>query len=98
MDDIYATFEFGYDPSVIECCLKALLPLGTALLPLRATVKPTWLPPVGKQTTPSCFAWAAIYGLATFKAAKAGGYTPSEPFLQASPIYAYIKILEQRSR
>jgi len=95
MDDIYATFDFGYDPATSEDCPRAILPARREALPARATVNPAWLPPVGRQTTPSCFVWAAIYGLATFKAAKAGGYTPSVPYLQASPFYAYVKILEQ---
>ncbi len=61
----------------------------------RAAVDPAWLPPVGTQTTPSSVAWAVIYGLATHKAARAARRAPTEPALQASPHYPYIKILEQ---
>jgi hypothetical protein len=95
VDDIYARFDYGYDPDTVEDCPIATIPLWMETLPPRATVNPAWLPPVGRQTTPSCFVWSTIYGLATYKGARAGNYTPSEPSLQASPYYAYIKILEQ---
>jgi len=94
MDDIYASVDYGYDPDTVEAC-PIVIPAVPLRLPVRAAVDPAWLPPVGTQTTPSSVAWAVIYGLATHKAARAAGRSPTEPSLQASPHYPYIKILEQ---
>jgi hypothetical protein len=94
MDDIHASVDYGYDLDLVEACPIVIQAL-PGRLPARAAVDPAWLPPVGTQATPSSFAWAAIYGLATHKAARAAGRPPMEPALQASPHYPYIKILEQ---
>ncbi len=94
MDGIHASFDYGYDPDTVETC-PIVIPPPPGRLPVRAAVDPAWLPPVGAQTTPSGFVWAVIYGLATHKAARAARRTPSEPALQASLFYPYIKILEQ---
>ncbi|HUA76658.1 MAG TPA: hypothetical protein VMA86_03235, partial [Acetobacteraceae bacterium] len=93
MYDIYASFDFGYDPDTVEeGPIARLTPPAT--LPKQATVNPAWLPPVGHQHTPSCFVWASVYGLATYNAAKAGNYSPRTAAQQASPYYAYVKVLE----
>jgi hypothetical protein len=93
MHDIHASFDYGYDPDTVEAC-PIVIPAPPGCLPARAVVDPAWLPPVGTQEMPSSFVWAAIYGLATHKAARASGRPPSGPALQASPYYPYIKILE----
>lgn len=94
MDDIHASFDYGYDPDSVEAC-PIVIPAVPERLPVRAAVDPAWLPPVGSQTTPSSVAWAVIYGLATHKAARTDRRSPTEPALQASPHYPYIKLLEQ---
>jgi len=94
VDGIHASFDYGYDPDTVEAC-PIVIPVVPERLPVRAAVDPAWLPPVGTQTTPSSFVWASIYGLATYKAARTARRAPSEPALQASPFYPYIKILEQ---
>lgn len=92
MSDIYEVLDFGYDPSVPENIpiVEPLRP--TTAPPSKKTVNAKWLPPVGKQTTPSCFVWASTYGLTTFAAAKANELDPTSTDNQASPIYTYIKV------
>lgn len=97
MDDIHTSFDYGYDPGVVETC-PIVVPQPPGRLPARAAVDPAFLSPVGTQLTPSSFAWAAIYGLATHRAARAAGRVPSDPALQAGPHYPYVKILEQKGR
>jgi C1A family cysteine protease len=89
----------GYDPTLRE-------PFDTEqanfvdTLPAAAIVNPAFLPPVGQQGTAaspgapgSCCAWASVYGLATFTAARAGRIDPSIPSGQASPAQIYIDVL-----
>jgi Papain family cysteine protease len=71
-------------------------------LPAKAQVDMRLLPPVGTQGTPmnlgspgSCCAWATVYGLATFHAAQAKLVDPKKVRGQASPAYAYIRVLEK---
>ena len=85
MDLIHDTMDYGYDPTVEEPGPVFVPPRPATPPPPSANVDATFLPPVGKQTTPSCFVWASTYGLATFAAAKAGGYSPSQPSLQRQP-------------
>ena len=94
MDLIHDTMDYGYDPTVAEPGPIFVPPRPAIPPPPSANVDATFLPPVGKQTTPSCFVWASTYGLATFAAAKAGGTVHPQPSLQASPAYTYIKVLE----
>ena len=96
MTDIYETFDYGYDPSVPEDIALGAPPQPATAPPPKAHVNPIWLPPVGKQTTPSCFVWSSTYGCATFAAAKANNLDPSSPANQASPLYTYIKVEEQQ--
>jgi hypothetical protein len=91
--DIYETFNYGYDPSVPERIpLEAPPKPATAPGP-SAYVDTTYLPPVGHQTTPSCFVWSSTYGCATFAAAQQGKFQPKTTSNQASPDYTYIQIL-----
>jgi hypothetical protein len=99
MIDIYDALDFGYDPSVpenIPIVPPPELPPWIAPPPPKNTVPAKWLPPVGKQTTPSCFVWASTYGLVTYAAAQANNLDPAEAANQASPIYTYIKVQEQQ--
>ncbi|MBX9947020.1 MAG: hypothetical protein K2Y40_23310 [Reyranella sp.] len=91
MTDIYESFDYGYDPSVTED-VRFVVPPRPATLPPQANVDPAFLPPVGKQTTPSCFVWSSTYGVATYMAAQASGQSPSSPANQASPTYTYIQV------
>lgn len=92
--DIYETENYGYDPSVPENIPLVPPPKPATPYTSRANVNPAWLPPVGYQTTPSCFVWATTYGLATFAAAKVNNLDPNDMANQASPIYTYIKVQE----
>jgi hypothetical protein len=92
--DIYANAHFGYDPTVQET-IEFQAPGERPALPAAAQVDSTYLPPVGKQTSPSCAAWASTYGLATFTAARAGNYSPQSPTQQASPAYIYIQVMKE---
>jgi hypothetical protein len=92
MTDIYDTLDFGYD--VPEDIPVKPLPKPAAAAPPSATVDANLLPPVGKQTTPSCFVWSTVYGLTTFQAAKTYNLDPTSADNQASPIYTYIKVEE----
>ena len=96
MSDIYEVLDFGYDPSVPENIPIVEPPRPTTAPPSKKTVNAKWLPPVGKQTTPSCFVWASTYGLTTFAAAKANELDPTSTDNQASPIYTYIKVEAQQ--
>ena len=94
MPTIHDTMDYGYDPTVPEPGPVTELPRA-ASLPSSAGVNAAFLPPVGKQDTPSCFVWSSTYGLTTFAAAQAGLITdPQSPAQQASPYYAYVKVLE----
>lgn len=87
-------YDFGYDPTIDEPIdITPLEPVVT--LPSSASVNPKYLPPVGKQSTPNCAAWATSYGLATFTAAQAGDYPPTDTTLQASPAYIYIQVMKE---
>jgi hypothetical protein len=94
MDDIHTTFDYGYDPDVVEMAPRVTPPRPAATQGPQ-TVNPAWLPPVGRQTSPCCFVWSSTYGLATFFAAQNGDYTPDSADQQASPTYTYIQIQEQ---
>lgn len=84
--------DLGYDPTIDEP-IEITPPEPGLALPPSAMVNTKYLPPVQKQSTPNCAAWASTYGLATFTAAKAGDYSPSEPSLQASSAYIYIGVM-----
>ncbi len=88
-------YDFGYDPTIDEP-IEITPPEQIIALPPWATVNPKYLPPVQKQQTPNCAAWATTYGLATFSAAKAGDYSPDDPSLQASSAYIYIGAMKQK--
>ena len=90
MPDIYETLDFGYD--LPEDFAFEAVPIAPTKPPLTCTVKSSYLPPPGKQTTPSCFVWSTVYGLATFRAAKLYSLDPTSTDNQASPIYTYIQI------
>src|SRR5215213_3760984 len=92
--DIYENAHFGYDPTVPET-VEFLAPDERPALPSSAQVDDSYLPPVQRQTTPSCAAWASTYGLATFTAARAGNYSPQSPAQQASPAYIYIQVMKE---
>lgn len=98
MIDIYESLDFGYDPSVPENIPFVEPPRPTTAPPPKKTVNAKWLPPVGKQTTPSCFVWASTYGLTTFAATKANNLDPTSADNQASPIYTYIKVEWDKGR
>jgi hypothetical protein len=94
MSSIHDTMDYGYDPTVPEP-VPISAPRRPAMAPPSTlTVDPQFLPPVGKQTTPSCFVWSSTYGCATFAAAQAGNYQPTGANDQASPGYTYVKVLE----
>lgn len=82
--------EYGYDPDVPEPGAVET-PGHLAKVPAAASVRNEWLPPVGRQTMPNCFAWASVYGLATFYAARKSQTPPTTPDRQAGPDYAYIR-------
>jgi C1A family cysteine protease len=87
--------NLGYDPTRREP-VKTTRPPRPDVLPSKTFVGGKWLPPVQNQgSCPSCAAWSSTYGLATFFAAKAGDYSPSDPALQASPAYIYIQVMQQ---
>jgi hypothetical protein len=92
METIYDTHDYGYDPSVVEEAPLFRPPRTKEMGPI--TVNPQFLPPIGRQTTPSCFVWSSTYGLATFMAAQASGTSPVQPAAQASPTYTYIQVLK----
>jgi hypothetical protein len=94
--DIYETFDYGYDPSIPEEAPLVAVSRPATLLS-KASVNPDWLPPVGKQTSPSCFVWSSTYGMATYAAARANKRSASSPSSQASPTYTYIKVLEHHN-
>lgn len=101
-DKITPEEGYGYDPTVDED-IEIIAPEPIAPpFPPKATVNQNYLPPVGQQGTaqhpgspPSCAAWATTYGLATFTAARAGNYTPTDA-QWASPAYIYIKVLQEK--
>jgi C1A family cysteine protease len=93
----------GYDPTVQEP-YPTEKPRFTDSLPSASIVNPAYLPPVGQQGTTansgfpaSCCAWASVYGLATFVAARAGQVDPSKPTGQASPAQPHIEALKKKS-
>lgn len=88
-------YDYGYDPTIDEPIEITPAPLPELLLPPSAMVNTDYLPPVQKQSTPNCAAWASTYGLATFTAAKAGNYSPTDASQQASSAYIYIGVLEE---
>ena len=93
MPTIHDTMDYGYDPTVPEPG-PLTTPPRAASLPSSATVNPAYLPPVGKQDTPSCFVWSATYGLTTVAAAQAGFISnPQSSGQQASPYYTYVQVL-----
>lgn len=97
MATIHDTMDYGYDPTVPEPG-PVSAPPAVGALPPSAMVNAAFLPPVGKQNTPSCFVWSSTYGLTTFAAAQAGLITdPQSSAQQASPYYTYVKMLGQSS-
>ena len=81
MDDC----DRGYDPTAREPFPTERAHFVDAL-PQAAIVNLAFLPPVGQQGTAaspgapgSCCAWASVYGLATFTAARAERVDPSMP-------------------
>ena len=94
--DIYQTFDYGYDLTVPENIPVVAPPKPATAPPAQATVNASCLPPVGKQTTPSCFVWASTYGITTFAAAQTYNLDPNDTTNQASPIFTYIKVLERQ--
>jgi hypothetical protein len=82
--------DYGYDPDIPES-VTPQPPPRLAKVPPAASVRTEWLPPVGKQTMPNCYAWASVYGLATFCAALKSQTPPTKPARQASPDYTYIR-------
>jgi hypothetical protein len=92
--DIHETFDYGYDPGIAEDVRLVAPAKPSAAPPPQANVNPEWLPPVGHQTTPSCYVWSSTYGCATFAAAQLNGLDPTQAANQASPIYTYIKVQE----
>lgn len=84
--------SYGYDPDVPESGTpQPPTPLGH--VPPAASVHADWLPPVGRQHMGNCFVWSAVYGLATFHAARQSQKPPTSPDLQAAPDYAYIRYM-----
>lgn len=81
---------YGYDPDIAEPGIPET-PQRIGRLPSAASVPAQWLPPVGRQTMPNCFVWAAVYGLATFHAARKSNTPPTTPARRAGPDYAYIR-------
>jgi hypothetical protein len=92
-NDIFRTFDFGYDPTLPEPIETVRVP-SVEPLPARAGVDERFLPPVGRQSVPACASWSSTYGLATFTAARKGGYSPTDPARQASPAYIYIQVMK----
>lgn len=93
---------YGYDPALDANSNAAPIPVHSPPPPGPVMVQTQFLPPVGQQGTStnlgapaSCTAWAGVYGLATYAAAKASQTPPNSPALQASPAYIYIKVREQ---
>lgn len=91
----------GYDPASPEFA-DLVESFDGSTPPAKATVQRKYLPPVGRQGTAaspgspgSCAAWASTYGLATFTAAKAGDYSPTEPAQWASPAAIYVHVLKE---
>lgn len=82
--------EYGYDPDVAEPGVPEA-PGRLGKVPLAASVRAEWLPPVGRQTLPNCYVWASVYGLATFYAARKSQTPPTSPDRQAGPDHAYIR-------
>ena len=82
--------DYGYDPDVPESVTPQPPPPLTTV-PRAASVNTAWLPPVGKQTMPNCYVWAAVYGLATFCASHKSQTPPTSLARQASPDYTYIR-------
>jgi hypothetical protein len=91
MSTIYDAFDFGYDPRTSEALRPKPAP-SLATPPSTATVNPSFLPPIGKQTMPNCFVWSSAYGAATFWAAQSSNTSPTTSNLQASPDYTYIQV------
>jgi hypothetical protein len=92
----------GYDPTVREPYPTERAQF-VEVRPPAAIVNPAFLPPVGQQGTTAsggspgtCCAWASVYGLATFAAARAGRVDPSKPSGQASAAQLYIEALIKR--
>lgn len=87
-------FDYGFDLSAETPGDFAELPAVTPLPPA-AWVNLDFVPPPGDQgACPSCCSWASVYGLASFKAGKDGGYKPDKLKLQASPGYVYIMVMQ----
>jgi len=95
--DIHETFDYGYDPAVAEDLPLVPVPKPATSPPPQWNVTSSLLPPVGKQTTPSCFVWSTTYGCVTFAAARYNKCAPTLPAGQASPVYTYIKVQEQQN-
>lgn len=89
-DAPYQLTGYGYDSGVEEPGTP-VTPERLARLPAAASVNTEWLPPVGRQTMPNCFVWAAVYGLATFYAARKSNTPATTPARLAGPDYAYIR-------
>ena len=94
--DIHATGDYGYDPTIAEDIPLKPVPAAPTAYPPTTTVNQQYLPPVGQQTTPSCFVWSSTYCATTFAAALSNGTDPTSADGQASPIYTYIKVEEQQ--
>lgn len=89
-EESYELDSYGYDPDVAEP-VPVEVPAAIGKVPSAASVRTEWLPPVGRQTMPNCFVWGAVYGLATFYAARKSRTPPTSPARQAAPDYAYIR-------
>jgi len=92
--------DYGYDPTG-DAEVTYVQVRGLTTLRDCHVIPSTMLPPVGTQGTAqdpgapgSCCAWASTYGLTTAAAAKAGGYNPSTPELQASPAFIYMQVID----
>lgn len=92
-------YDPGYDPSG-DAGLVCQKITGATAPPAAYVISPNMLPPAGTQGSPaatgapgSCAAWASTYDLATAAAARAGGYNPSTPELQASPAFIYMQVI-----
>jgi hypothetical protein len=91
---------FGYDPTMPEPFDPKVVG-GAPTVPLGVAVDPALLPPVGQQGTVSapgspgsCAAWASVYGLATFAAARAGKVDPASAAGCASPAEIFVQALQ----
>lgn len=92
-----ADFNFGYDLTRAEDLYVELLP-PVEDLPKAYIIDVEYLPPVGSQgQSPSCVAWASVYGATTYWAASKAGIAPSDPSNQASPAFIYIKVMQLRN-